>query len=405
MASIRVVGMGPGDARLWTQEAKAVLERSPTVLAVPRIAAALPPRAGLHGIEKLSDAIGIIAEGLVCGDVAVCVSGDPGLYSMLGMLRRHFPQADIQLCPGIGSLQYLCDRLGESREEAVLLSAHGRELPDGRLVGAIAHHGVTLLLLDAQHSPTWLCAKLLEYGLEHVDVAVGEQLSYPEESIICGTPQELVQWRFSGLCAARIRNDRPLPAVLSFGLRDDAFVRGDVPMTKAEVRAVALSKLDLDEEAVVWDIGAGTGSVAVECARLCRYGIVHAVERQADALELIRQNREQFGLHNLLIHSGEAPAALAALPHPTHVFVGGSGGELPAILAHIAARGPGIRVVVAAVTLETIAVAAGILDAPPYTNMEIAQISISRGRKAGPYHLMTAQNPVTLIDAWTGDRE
>lgn len=404
MGKLTVVGMGPGGVQLLTAEALEALGQASMVLAAARIAAVLPRREGVHKMEGMQDALKAVGCALPQGDVAVCVSGDPGLYSMQGLLRRSFPNTEIAVVSGVGSLQYLCDRLGESRENAVVLSAHGRELTDGRLVGTVACNAMTLLLLDGRHDPAWLCETLRTYGLDDVRIAVGEQLSYPEERIVEGVAQELADQSFSGLCAARVFNDKPQAVPVGFGLQDGLFLRGEVPMTKAEVRAVALSRLELHEEAVVWDIGAGTGSVAVECARLCRYGIVHAVEREADALELIGQNRSKFGLHNLVIHSGEAPSALDALPCPTHVFVGGSGGELPEILRHVARRGPGIRVVVAAVTLETSALAAAMMGAPPFQDMELTQVNVSRSRRAGKYNLMMAHNPVTLISARTGEQ-
>lgn len=414
--------MGPGDERLLTVEAREMLATAAVVFAAPRIGAALVSQATLQQqnfmqqtvphktlplqtvrqMESLQDAMPQIAEALPSGDVVVCVSGDPGLYSLLGLLRRRFPETEVTVLSGIGSLQYLCDRLGESREQAVILSAHGRELEEGRLVGTVAGNAMTLLLLDTRRHPAWLCETLTTYGLGDVRVAVGESLSYPEEVIAEGTARELTERSFGSLCVARVRNDQPNPSPVGFGLRDEAFLRGEVPMTKSEVRAVLLSRLELGEEAIVWDVGAGTGSVAVECARLCRFGIVHAVERDPEALSLIEKNREKFNLHNLVIHAGAAPDALAKLPCPTHVFVGGSGGELSEILRHIGRREGAIRVVVAAVTLETAAMAVSLLGTAPFREMELCQIGISRGCRAGSAHLMTAQNPVTLVSAWTG---
>ena len=401
MGRLILVGMGPGDACLRTGCAEEAIWNAVRVVVSARYLPMLPPHADVRVYDTVQDAVPLVHEALPRGDVAVCVSGDPGLFSLRGLMRKAFPETRIEVVSGIGSLQYLCDRLGEGRESAALLSAHGRGVGDGRLIGTVATHAMTLLLLDNRQDPAWLCRTLCAYGLGDLRVAVGMSLGMPGESMLEGTAQELAGRNMAGLCAARIRNDAPLPAVVGFGLPDEAFVRGDTPMTKAEVRAVALAKLGLHEEAVVWDIGAGTGSVSVECARLCRYGLVHALERADDAVGLLRANRERFRLPNLRLHQGQAPAALVMLPDPTHVFVGGSGGELAAVLEHVACRGARIRVVVAAVTLETQAAAGAVMGKAPFADLEVVQLGVARSRRAGRSTLMMAQNPVTLFSAWT----
>lgn len=125
-------------------------------------------------------------------------------------------------------------------------------------------------------------------------------------------------------------------------------------MTKSEVRSVALSKLALTEDAVCWDIGAGTGSVAVEMALQACRGQVYAVERNEGAVALLRENRERFALENLTVVSGSAPEACRDLPAPTHVFIGGSSGNLRAMIALLLERNPGVRLVVSAISLESI---------------------------------------------------
>lgn len=165
-------------------------------------------------------------------------------------------------------------------------------------------------------------------------------------------------------------------------------------MTKQEVRAVLLGKLGVGPEMVCWDIGAGTGSVSVELALQAKS--VYAVEREDDACRLIRANRERFGAWNLRLVQGEAPGALASLPAPDAVFVGGTGGRLREILRAVQAAAPGARVCVSAIALETVQAALAELEALGYA-CEAVQIGISRARRAGQLHLLLAQNPVFLV--------
>ena len=181
------------------------------------------------------------------------------------------------------------------------------------------------------------------------------------------------------------------------GIPDSEFIRGQVPMTKEEVRALSICKLHLSESPVVYDIGSGTGSVAVEIARLCKSGRGYAVETKSEACALIKQNIEKFGLKNIRLVEGMAPAALEGLEAATHAFVGGSKGQFKEILAALLKINPRMRVVANAVTLESISDIQTVLKDFPVKNFECLQISVSRSEKAGNYHLMKAENPVYIF--------
>ena len=198
---------------------------------------------------------------------------------------------------------------------------------------------------------------------------------------------------------ALIENPAP-DAVVTHGLPDEVFLREMdpahvVPMTKSEVRAVCLSKLALTERAVCWDVGAGTGSVSIEMALQAKRGRVYAVERQEDALALLARNKAAFSAENLEIVSGTAPAACEALPAPTHVFLGGTAGNLNGILDVALRKNPHVRIVATAVTLESVgALAARMAD---FEKAECVSLQAARARTAGSYHLMQGQNPVYIF--------
>ena len=236
-------------------------------------------------------------------------------------------------------------------------------------------------------------------GFGELSVWVGENLSYPEERITRGTAQELSEHRFASLSVMLVCNERAQLPPPSHGLPDSAFLRGDVPMTKAQVRAAAVAALRLQHGWTVWDVGAGTGSISVEIARVLPDGMVYAVEKNAAALELLSQNRMQFGLHNLKIVKGRAPIVLESLPIPDAVFVGGSSGEIAQILSLALTRNRKVRIAVTAITIETLAAVVDFFNQNALQDQEIVQIACTRAKTVGGNRMMLGENPVYLMSA------
>lgn len=179
-------------------------------------------------------------------------------------------------------------------------------------------------------------------------------------------------------------------------MNDNHFIRGRIPMTKSEVRAIVLAKLELQEDSIVYDIGAGTGSVAVEAALSVRQGRVYAIEQKEEGCELIRRNQEALGAENLTVVCGLAPEALEDLPVPDRVFVGGSGGRLAEILDQVRKKNPRVRLVITVIALETLT-AVGEYLKERSLKAEIVSVQIARAEKCGSYHLMQGQNPVYIV--------
>lgn len=182
------------------------------------------------------------------------------------------------------------------------------------------------------------------------------------------------------------------------GIPDDAFLRDGVPLTREEIRVIVLSKLRLLQQNVFWDIGAGTGSVAIEAARLMPGGRVFAVEARPERVRLIAANQGRLGT-DMVVVQGEAPAVLYGLPRPDRVFVGGSGGRLQEILGYLRWIFPvGGRLVVSAVTLETLQGMLVVLDWPGWRG-EVVSLALVRGEEFGRGRLMRSENPVFLLTA------
>ena len=302
---------------------------------------------------------------------------------------------------GISTAQYFLDRIGVGWQDMELVSRHGKQIC---LIPLLLRKGKVFALLGREGEAAEICRSLLELGLYRVRVAVGERLSYPEERIVQGTPQELSEMSFGNLSVIYLELEDwkagAYPA--THGLPDADFIRNHgkdkkVPMTKQGVRILSLARLELNEDAIVYDIGAGTGSVSVEAARLCPSGCVYAVEQRHEAVELLKSNRVRFHVENMVIIEGSAPDALESLPAPTHVFIGGSSGCLMEIISAVKEKNPAARFVVNAVTLETMAQIGQIPEKfPEYQDMEILQANLTRSRHVGQYHMMHAENPVMI---------
>ena len=184
------------------------------------------------------------------------------------------------------------------------------------------------------------------------------------------------------------------------GLPDSSFIRGDVPMTKEEIRALTLCKAKIGPQDIVYDIGAGTGSISVEAALLAYSGRVYAIERDSSGIALITANTTKFGLTNVELVQGEAPAVLKGLPVPEVVIIGGSGGKLAQILDICCMRlRVGGKIIINAVTLETLCSAQQYFAACEGFLLDVTCVSITKAVPIGTIHLFRAHNPVYIIVA------
>lgn len=397
---LTLIGIGMGNPDTLTVAAKRAVEEAEALIGAARLLeafAGLPAeRIPAVRAEDVAAAVRAHEE----KNTAVLYSGDTGFYSGAESLFPLLGDREYEVLPGLSSLQYLCAKARAAWQDACCVSVHGREAD---CAGAARRHEKTFFLTGGNRRVQDVCRELAEHGMGELSACAGERLSYPEERVAHGTVRELSGMEFSDLAALLVFNEKPVRADIPLpGVPDGAFLRGTTPMTKSEVRAVCLSKLRLAPSCTVWDVGAGTGSVSVECALTAAGGRVFAVERDAEALSLLEQNRARFGAYNMEIVAGEAPGALEALPPPDRVFVGGSGGSMEEILRAALQKNPAARVVVTAVTLETLAETARCFEILNLKDTEIAELAVSKARLAGSYHLMQANNPVYILSGEGG---
>lgn len=397
---VTVIGTGMGDGDTMTLGAWRALEQADCIIGARRLVDSLPP--GLTACRLAEIREQAIVEHLRAHSewrrVCIVMSGDTGFYSGARRLLPRLDFCEVQVLPGISSPQYLAARLGVPWQGFHLVSAHGRHGDELDPAAPVRTHGETFFLTGGEWTVQALCRALAEGGLGDALVTVGENLSYPEERIVTGRADELCAQAFAPLAVMLARRTPDFArAACVPGIDDGQFIRGKAPMTKSEVRTVSLGKLALEPADTLWDVGAGTGSVAVEAALLCRRGRVYAVECEEEAYGLLLENKAKFGVSNLFACRGMAPAALAGLPPPDAVFIGGSKGNVKAILQAALEKNPGVRVVVNAIALETLAQAVAALGELGFCRVDIAQVAVSRAKEVGAYHMMMGQNPVYIV--------
>lgn len=370
--------------------------------------------------------------------IVILFSGDTGFYSgcekLYNELCKHKGMGKAEVLPGISSLSVLSARTGISWQDAKILSTHGVEpaLWKSRLLDAAKHEKKTFFLTsgvaDVEEIGNLLSSEFAKEEWKNLKIYLGYQLSYPQEWVRCLTVDELCKlmnrdhndgWQDSlqnslqedpqdqlqdqlqdkpeeGLYAGMLINEQPKKHRLTPGYPDDVFIRGQVPMTKEEVRSVSICKLHLTEDAVVYDIGSGTGSVSVEIAALSPRVQVYAMEVNGEAVSLLEENCKQFGLHNVRCIRTKAPDGLEDLPVATHAFIGGSKGNLREILWTLYRKNNHMRIVVNAVSMETICQMQELLKELPVEQEEILQLSVTKTKQLGGYHMLQAANPVYI---------
>lgn len=401
---IYLVSIGTGAFSQMTEAAKEAFTDCDALVGAGRMLEALEPfHKPSFSSYKNEEILSWIEEHDRYKKIAVAFSGDLGFYSgakkLLPLLAAKGYEA---ICiPGMSSLVYFAASLGTSWDDAKLMSVHGRS---ENLIQAVRENKKVFALLGGKDCVKNLCETLIYYGFSDVKLSVGEELSYENERIRTGTPAELSKESFEPLSVALIENPDANEHVVTHGLEDEEFIRGKVPMTKYEVRAVSLSRMKLKKDSIVYDIGAGTGSVSIEAARQAGDGQVFAIEKNPEAVSLLRENRQKFAVPNLEIVEGLAPEALLELPVPTHAFIGGSSGNMKEILDILLEKNPGIRIVINAIALETVAEAAALLKTLPIEDVSVSQIMASRGKRLGNYEMMMGQNPVYII-SFTGRKD
>lgn len=399
--AIAVVGIGEDGAAGLAAAARLTVEGADLLVGGERQQAFFPDHPARRVVIR-SDIDGLacqLAREADAGQrVVVLASGDPLFFGIGSSLARRLGPDRIRVFPSVSAVQLAFARIGEGWHDATVLSAHGRPLAP--VIRQALGSARLAILGDDEHTPARMARELLDAGMEPGARAwVLERLGGPAERVRAGTLADVPAWVADQLSVLVVLRDpagvRGSP--LQLGLADEAYSHQRGQITKAEVRAVSVARLAPRTGDQVWDVGAGSGSVSIEVAALCRPGRVFAIERRPEQRVCIFENIARFGADNIDVVSGEAPTALADLPDPDAVFVGGSGGRLREILALILSRPRfGGRLVLNLATLESLSEATTCLGGLGYS-YDLAQISVARGLGIGTATRLAALNPVFVL--------
>lgn len=391
---ITLLGIGMGSRDTLTIEGEKALEKAELLIGAKRIADSvkMPHHTVIYEYDS-EKILKCIEENSQYEHIVIALSGDVGFYSGAKKLLHNLGEDTRVIC-GISSVVYFMAKAGLSWDDAKIVSAHGRNC---NLVSLICHSKKVFSILGTKDGISSLAGRLVSYGMGDVLLYVGENLSYENEKIFVKPARELVSYEGDALCVVCAYNENASELMSTHGIKDECFIRGKAPMTKEEVRTVSLMKLGLSEDSVCYDVGAGTGSVAVEMALRAHQGKVYAIEKKEDALALILENKKKFAADNLEIVGGCAPEAMEELPVPTHAFIGGSSGNLKDIIRLLLNKNPEVKIVINCITLETVGEAMEAIREFDFQERDIVQMSVSRSKEVGRYHMMMGENPIYIF--------
>lgn len=355
---------------------------------------------------------------------AVLASGDPFYFGLGRRLVKALGRERIIAFPNITSVQALFARLGEGWEDVRVLSLHGggRSPQHADWLGAVRSSPKLVLFTDPQHHPGWIAQQLLDAGMAERSLIVAEDLGLPTENIEHLSLEETRSRSFSPLNLVVITAAAPAVDPVNnagtagwkacstlttgesfpvFGLPESAFEHEAGMITKMEVRAVVLAHLQLKPGLIMWDLGAGSGSVSIEAARLVPLQQVIAVEKHHGRFEALRQNVKNLGGPEAQVVFGSAGDVIDQLPDPDRVFIGGSGDELPGLLERVTERlRPGGRVVQTVVTLDTLGAVRSFWRGKPF-EISIIQLQVNRSTAISESLRFEALNPVFVVSVWS----
>lgn len=329
--------------------------------------------------------------------VVVLASGDPNYYGIGAKLIARLGPERVVIHPNITAVQAASALLRLPWDDAAVVSIHGRDLqPLRELLG---QRDKIFVYTSGADGPATVARLLLEQEISFYRLCVLENLGQPEQQVTWLSPAEALSRKFAPLNLVLLLAEGLATSTCYLGLPEAELAHEAGLITKSEIRAVVLAKLQLQPRQVLWDIGAGSGAVGLEATLLLPGGRVFAVEARPERVAQIRVNKRKFQAVNLEIVPGWAPACLSDLPDPQRVFIGGGGQHLPAILEVVRQRlQPGGRLVLTAVLLETLTLATHTLASWGWPT-EVCQLQVCRSRPLAHSYYFQAQNPVWILSA------
>ena len=404
---VHIVGIGDDGVEGMTGQARRLVEGAEVLLGPESCRPLLPADIAARlevasGLDDLVDRIDRHAG----KRMVVLASGDPLFYGTARYVCGRLGKERFEVVPHVSSMQLAFARVKEGWEEAFLANLSGQSIE--RVIDRIRSSDTVGLFTSDQWPPPAVARALLDEGIGTFQAYVCENLGSPDERVTQGSLADIAKETFGPLNVMILVRQARAPVAAGqagsrlFGNPDDSFLQSRPKrglLTPAEVRSMALAELGLASSSVVWDVGAGSGSVGLEAARIARDGAIYAIEMDPDDHRLITANAERFGVANLHAILGRAPEAWADLPDPDSIYVGGSGRDVAMLVEEAWKRlKPGGRLVTACNSIENLAAVHGLLRARSSDTAHWL-VNIARGIEQLDRIRFEAQNPVFLIAA------
>ena len=409
MGKLIVAGIGPGAANYVIPEVDHWVQQARLLVGGRRALELFRDFKGriLQVTKDYQDLFPEIAMHLSKGQtVVVLVSGDPGIFSLMSNIKNEFPNA-ILVVPGISSIQMAAARLQTTWDDATILSIH-HKLPENLLLELNSKEKI-FILTGPIYDPVYLLDCLVKQGILDCRIAICADLSSPDEEVISIDLSNLSIQEIETLKLALTRFKKRSvvfyfersvghhPELVYSGLGDQQFQRGTVPMTKEEIRAISLSKLRIQPDSIVYDVGSGTGSIAVQAAMFAYRGVGYAMDHKPEAIKLTRSNALQFGLKNVVSIEGKAPGCFP-IQKADAIFLGGTGGYLQSLFkAALEQLNPQGRIVLNAVSIDTVTQMWDLIGQHPELEIEVIQAQIATAEPLGQTRIWKGRNPVTIF--------
>lgn len=323
---------------------------------------------------------------------AVALSGDVGFNSGAKKIIEAFDEYEIELIPGISIVEALSARFRKSWDDMKLISCHGNQT---EAIPYIVRNLKCLFILGSKEQLIKIARDCISYGLEKVEIYVGVNLDCENEKVLKGTPKDFVDFEDEGLITVIVEN-KQYSKRLELDISDEEFVRGSAPMTKREIRTLSVSKLNLEPDSTVIDVGTGTGSVGIACAKIAYGGTVYGIEIKEDHLKNLEKNKIIHQVPNFIPIIGDGVDIIPSLPKASHGFIGGSSGKIEQILDLLLENNPKMKIVINGITLETMSQILDYAKKNQY-KVECIQVAVTTTREVGSYHMLQGTNPIFIF--------
>jgi len=405
MKPVAIIGMGLSPEDLTDRHRK-IIESADILVGGQRLLDYFKETSARKEVidKNIAKAVEFIKDRMVNQSVVVLASGDPLFFGIGSILVNALGSDNVAIYPNISSVAAAFARIKESWSQVRVVSLHGRR-KDDELFNALRQGITVAVFTDPVRNPTWIAKRLIAEYFANINMCVLESLGNDAECFNWYSPAQASEMAFSEpnlVILKRNTRQQRTQTTPHLGIPDHYFVHEQGLITKSEIRAISLAKLQLLPEHVVWDLGAGSGSVSVEAALLVTSGKVYAVEKKTKRVKQIKINMNQFGIKNMEVVQAELPGGLAGLAEPDRIFIGGGGRNLKAIIqGAVAAMKPDGIVVVNTVLIPNVQTAMETLEALGLKT-SMVQAQISHSRRMPWAERLEAQNPVWIV---TGSRK